>query len=56
MLVYVTTWLRLKTDHRGVTAVEYGMIVALIAVVIATIVTTIGTNLSTEFGTIKSLI
>jgi pilus assembly protein Flp/PilA len=56
VLAYVTTWLRLNTDCRGVTAIEYGMIVALIAVVISVVVTTLGTNLSTEFGTIKGSI
>jgi len=56
MLVCVATWLRLKTDRRGVTAVEYGMIVALIAVVITTVVTTLGTNLSTDFRTITDSI
>jgi pilus assembly protein Flp/PilA len=56
MISYVTTWLQLKTDCRGVTAIEYGMIAALIAVVIAVTVTTLGTSLSTEFGTIKTSI
>jgi pilus assembly protein Flp/PilA len=36
----------------GVTAVEYGMIAALIAAVIIGAVTTIGTKLSTMFTTI----
>ena len=54
MFAYVTTWLQLKTDCRGVTAIEYGMIAALIAVVIAVTVTTLGTSLSSEFLTIKS--
>jgi pilus assembly protein Flp/PilA len=56
MFAYVTTWLQLKADCRGVTAIEYGMIAALIAVVIATAVGLLGTNLSTEFGTIKGAI
>jgi len=49
MLEYVTTWLHLKTDCRGVTAIEYGMIAALVAVVIAVGVGTLGTNLLAEF-------
>ena len=35
--------------ERGATAVEYGLLVALIAAVIATIVATIGTNLVAVF-------
>jgi pilus assembly protein Flp/PilA len=53
MFSYVTTWLRLKADCRGVTAIEYGMIAALIAVVIAVTVTTLGATLSGEFTTIN---
>ena len=44
----------LKTDRRAVTALEYGLIAALIAVVIITGVTTIGTNLATKFGAIAT--
>ncbi len=43
----------LKNDS-GVTAIEYGLIAALIAVVIITAVTSVGTNLSTTFTTISS--
>ncbi len=39
---------RMATDE-GATAVEYGLMVALIAMVIITAVTLIGTNLSTTF-------
>lgn len=56
MFAYVTTWLHLKTDCRGVTAIEYGMIAALIAVVVAVTVTTLGSTLATEFTTIKTSI
>ena len=38
------------TRERGATAVEYGIMVALIAAVIITIVSTIGTNMSTMFN------
>lgn len=41
----------LRADE-GVTAIEYGLIAALIAVVIIAAVTTIGTNLDTKFTTI----
>lgn len=40
---------RFLNDESGATAIEYGLIVALIAVVIATIVTTLGGNLRTTF-------
>ena len=39
-------------DQSGATAIEYGLIVALIAVVIITAVTTVGTNLSAAFSSI----
>ncbi len=42
----------LRQDRRAVTAMEYGLIAALIAVVIITALTTIGTELSTKFLTI----
>jgi len=38
------------TEEDGVTAIEYGLIAALIAVVIIASVTTIGTSLATKFG------
>lgn len=39
-------------DEQGATAVEYGMMVALIAAIIVTTVASIGTNLNTAFGTV----
>lgn len=39
-------------DEEGVTAIEYGLIAALIAVVIIASVTLVGTNLQTVFTTI----
>ena len=47
---------RLACDEGGATAIEYGMIVALIAVVIITAVTTLGTSLKTAFGSASSAI
>jgi pilus assembly protein Flp/PilA len=41
-------------DRRGVTAMEYGLIAALIALVIITAITSVGTNLSTVFTTIAT--
>ena len=40
-------------DEAGATAIEYGLIAALIAVVIITAVTAVGTSLSTTFNTIS---
>ena len=44
---------RIKRDD-GATAVEYGLMVALIAVVIITAVTTIGTQLARLFGIVAT--
>ena len=40
-------------DESGATAIEYGLIAALIAVVIITGVTAVGTNLSATFNTVS---
>jgi pilus assembly protein Flp/PilA len=40
-------------DEAGATAIEYGLIAALIAVVIITGVTAVGTSLSTTFTTVS---
>ena len=53
MLSYLKTWLALKTDRRAVTALEYGLIAALIAVAISGVVTTLGTKLAGVFTTIS---
>jgi pilus assembly protein Flp/PilA len=39
-------------DQSGVTAIEYGLIAALIAVAIITTVTMVGSNLSATFSTV----
>lgn len=44
------------TKERGATAVEYGIMVALIAAVIITVVTTLGGNLSTMFADVAGKI
>ena len=41
---------RFVKDESGATAIEYGLIVALIAVVIISAVTTLGTNLNTSLS------
>jgi pilus assembly protein Flp/PilA len=45
---------RFVRDESGATAIEYGLIVALIAVVIITAVQTLGTKLNTAFGSINT--
>ena len=42
------------TDDSGATAIEYGLIAALIAVVIITALTTIGSNLSGTFNNVAN--
>lgn len=54
MIDHVRTWLALRRDVRAVTALEYGLIAALIAVVIITAVTTLGTNLTTTFNSVST--
>ena len=41
-------------DESGATAIEYGMIAALISVVIITVLGIIGTSLNIKFTTIKT--
>ena len=45
---------KLINDERGVTAVEYGLIAALIAVAAVSIMGTVGTNLSSTFSKVAS--
>ena len=45
---------RFVADESGATAIEYGLIAALIAVVIITGVTAVGTSLSTTFTNIST--
>jgi pilus assembly protein Flp/PilA len=40
------------SDEAGATAIEYGLIAALIAVIIIGAVSTVGTNLSSTFTTV----
>ena len=53
---YMMTWLQLKNDRRAVTALEYGLIAALIAGVIVTAVTLVGTNLTATFNTLGGIL
>ena len=45
---------RFVRDESGATAIEYGLIAALIAVVIITGLTTVGTNLNSKFASIAT--
>ena len=53
MSKFVTRFLK---DESGATAIEYGLIAALIAVVLVTALTSLGTSLSSAFGTISTKI
>lgn len=55
MFVYLQNYLArpLRRDERGATAVEYGLIVALIAAAIAGIVATLGGTISHWFTVIN---
>lgn len=41
-------------DEKGVTAIEYGLIAALISVVAVTAMTSVGTSLTTVFSDVSS--
>lgn len=45
---------RVLHDRSGATAIEYGLIAALIAVAAVATMTTVGTNLSGVFGSVAS--
>ena len=46
----------LLRDEAGATAIEYGLIAALIAVAAITALTSLGTNLSSTFGKVSSAV
>jgi pilus assembly protein Flp/PilA len=48
--------MRFVKEEDGATAVEYGLMVSLIAVVIIASVTLIGTNLATQFTAVNTAI
>jgi pilus assembly protein Flp/PilA len=45
---------RFATDQSGATAIEYGLIAALVAVAIITAVSLVGTNLTTVFNSVST--
>ncbi|MGP0592496.1 Flp family type IVb pilin [Nitrospira sp. T9] len=48
--------MRFVNDEEGATAIEYGLLAALIAAVIVTAVTAVGTALSTTFTNISTAV
>ena len=51
MSKFLTRFLR---DESGATAIEYGLIAALISVVIIGALTTLGTSLNTDFNSVST--
>ena len=49
-----TTIMKLLRNEDGATAIEYGLIAALIAVAAVTVMGTVGTNLSSTFNTVAT--
>ena len=45
---------RFVQDQSGATAIEYGLIAALIAVVVITTLTTVGTKLNDKFSSVSN--
>jgi pilus assembly protein Flp/PilA len=54
MLAYIAGAKDHFRSERGATAVEYGLLVALIAAVIIAIVATLGTQINTAFTTVST--
>jgi pilus assembly protein Flp/PilA len=54
MMRNLTALYCLITDSRGVTAIEYGLIAALIAVAAVVVMGTVGTNLSGTFSQVAA--
>jgi pilus assembly protein Flp/PilA len=53
---FQTSVFHARTSERGATAVEYGLLVALIAAVIVVVVKTLGTQVSTAFQNVSTAI
>jgi pilus assembly protein Flp/PilA len=49
-------WLQMKHDTRGVTALEYGLIAAVMGALIVTAFTTLGTDMGTAFTGIGTVL
>jgi pilus assembly protein Flp/PilA len=49
-----TCFVKLLRDEDGATAIEYGLIAALISIAAVTVMATVGTNLSGVFNTVAT--
>ena len=47
---------KLRRNEEGATAIEYGLIAALVSVVLITVLTKLGTQLDTKFNSIATAI
>jgi len=56
MFRFINRFRVLKSDRRGVTALEYGLIAAVMGALIVTAMTSLGTSLSTAFSTIGTVL
>jgi pilus assembly protein Flp/PilA len=56
MFSIAMTWLQMKRDTRGVTALEYGLIAAVMGALIVSGVTSLGTSMSSAFSTIGTVL
>ena len=56
--MHILPWIlhRLASDRRGVTALEYGLIAAVMGALIVLAFTTLGNNMSTAFTSIGGLL
>jgi Flp pilus assembly pilin Flp len=54
MIEYLKTWLELKYDRRAVTALEYGLIAAVIIAVCATAFVSLGTQLNATLSKVQT--
>jgi pilus assembly protein Flp/PilA len=52
--MFLRLFVNLMRDENGATAIEYGLIAALIAVAAISTITTVGQHLSTTFNTVAS--
>ena len=50
----MSKFLKLIKNNKGATAIEYGLIAALIAVACITALTSVGTKLSAKFNTVST--
>jgi pilus assembly protein Flp/PilA len=50
------TWLQMKRDTRGVTALEYGLIAAVMGALIVTAFTSLGGSMTTAFTSIGGVL